>query len=179
MHALVQLGDGSAANLSWKGASQPLSTQPAWPVELPRVQEVPPPYQCPHCSLGALGDVFPYTKPGFVASCVLREVRNFKHAGWKADLASESTKAMPPCLESPSPRIRNSECLLIPIIRDVGLLLYSLVPSEKGPTNSWRGSQGKQKAGELLQLLTRLHKVLQTDSRGCDVCYKLMSAAAV
>lgn len=63
---------------------------------------------------------------------------------------------------------------------DVGLLLYSLVPSEKGPTNSWRGSQGKQKAGELLQLLmTRLHKVLQTDSRGCDVCYKLMSAAAV
>lgn len=62
---------------------------------------------------------------------------------------------------------------------DVGLLLYSLVPSEKGPTNSWRGSQGKQKAGELLQLLTRLHKVLQTDSWGCDMCYKLMSAAAV
>lgn len=111
MHALVQLGDGSAANLSWKGASQPLSTQPAWPVELPRVQEVPPPYQCPHCSLGALGDVFPYTKPGFVASCVLREVRNFQCAGSKADLASESTKATPPCLESPSPRIRNSECL--------------------------------------------------------------------
>lgn len=62
---------------------------------------------------------------------------------------------------------------------DVGLLLYSLVPSEKRPTNSWRGSQGKQKAGELLQLLTRLHKVLQTDSWGCDMCYKLMSAAAV
>lgn len=36
VHALVQLGDGSAANLSWKGAGQPLSTQPAWPVELPQ-----------------------------------------------------------------------------------------------------------------------------------------------
>lgn len=85
-------------------------------------------------------------------------------------------RAPKPCLLAWNLQVQGLE---IASAWDVGLLLYSLVPSEKRPTNSWRGSQGKQKAGELLQLLTRLHKVLQTDSRGCDVCYKLMSAAAV
>lgn len=75
-------------------------------------------------------------------------------------------RAPKPCLLAWNLQVQGLE---IASAWDVGLLLYSLVPSEKGPTNSWRGSQGKQKAGELLQLLTRLHKVLQTDSRGCDV----------